>query len=119
MMTSRMRMKLIFESNEFFHTFTQYTSMLLMCGNPNSPFFAELCQTQLKDEIFRHAVEQKKTLPYFMAMHWDPNNWLNVLAQNLDAVEYVWVETPLAVVHPGGHLLEPAETSSADDEEWD
>ena len=110
-------MKMVYQSNEFFHLFTPYSSMLLMYGNPNSPFSADLCKTQLQAEIFSHATENKKTLPYFVAMGWEENSWLNTLAQNLDAQEYVWVDKPTAVIHPEGHL-EPVESSS-DDEEWD
>ena len=117
-MASRIRMKFIVDEYEFFHTFTPYSSMLLMYGNPNSPFSTQLCRSQFGDEIFRHAIEQKQTLPLFKGLNWNPDTWLTDLAQKLDTMEYVWVEQPVAVVHPFGHLEPPQQSSADDDEDW-
>jgi len=114
-----MRMRLLYMDIEFFHTFTQYSSILLMYGNPNCPFSAELCRTQLQDEIFRHAVENKSTLPYFTGLDWQPDSWLNDLALNLHNMEYMWVDKPCAAVHPGGHLVEPVPFVPSGNDDWE
>ena len=118
MMNSRILMKFIVAECEFFHMFTPFSSMLIMSGNPDSPYSPELCRSQLQDEKFRHAVEQKSSLHLFTALNWNPDTWINELADNLLNMEYVWVHQPVAVVHPFDHL-ESSEPSFADDEEWD
>jgi len=114
-----MRMRLQYLGNEFFHLFTPYSSILLMYGNPNSPFSAGLCRTQLQAEIFSHAVENKSTLEYFTALNWQPDSWLNELALNLNNMEYMWVDKPCAVVDPGGHLVEPVQHVPTGDDDWE